>query len=132
MLHRSSRTIKRIDCVRVLGRGTRSKSKRHSPSAILLGRSTNMPATRLKRRTRTAQSKLTQGLLHTFGKTITDYCLASRMFSPLQEKGWNWLKRQRIIISILLEFLLPRDMVLESYIWMADGSLSECGNFHEP
>ena len=49
------------DCVRVLGRGTRWKSKRQSPQASLLGSSTNVPATRLKKRSRTAQSNCIQG-----------------------------------------------------------------------
>ena len=77
------------DRVRVLGRGTRSKSKRHSLSASLLGNSTNVPATRLERRSRTAQSIRTQGYIAFFGKTITDCCLATGMFSPSQEKSWN-------------------------------------------
>ena len=47
------------DRVRVLGRGTRSKSKRHFPLASLLGSSTNMPATPFERRPRTAQSNRT-------------------------------------------------------------------------
>ena len=51
---------------------------------------------------------------HTFGKTITDRCLATKMFSPSQEKSLNWQRRQKNIISILLEFLLPRDLVLKS------------------
>ena len=44
------------DRVRVLGRGIRSKSKRHFPPASLLGNSTNVPATRLERRSRTVHS----------------------------------------------------------------------------
>ena len=56
------------DHVRVLGRGTRSKSKRHFPPTSLLGSSTNMPATRLERRSRTAQSNRTQGYVAHYRK----------------------------------------------------------------
>ena len=50
------------DRVRVLGRGARSKNKRHSPpSASFIGSSTNVLATRLQRRRRAAQSIHTQG-----------------------------------------------------------------------
>ena len=42
--------------VRVLGRGARSKNKRHSPPASPSGCSTNVPATRLERRMEAAQS----------------------------------------------------------------------------
>ena len=49
------------DRVRVLGRGACSKSKRHSPPASLLSSSTNVPATRLERWSRTVQNNRTQG-----------------------------------------------------------------------
>ena len=49
------------DRVRILGRGTRSKSNQYSPPASLLDSSTNVSATRLERRSRTAQSIRTQG-----------------------------------------------------------------------
>ena len=44
------------DLVQVLGRGARSKSKRHSPLASLPGSFTNMPFASLERRSRTGQS----------------------------------------------------------------------------
>ena len=56
------------DRVRVLGRGTRSKSKRHSPQTSLSGNSTNVPATRLESRSSTAQSNPTQGYVAHFRK----------------------------------------------------------------
>ena len=46
--------------VRALDRGTRLKSKRHSLPASLLRNPTNVLATRLERRSRTAQSNRTQ------------------------------------------------------------------------
>ena len=49
------------DYVPVLGRGACLKSKRHSPQASLSGSSTTVLATRLKRRSRTAQTNRTQG-----------------------------------------------------------------------
>ena len=103
------------DCVRVLGKGTRSKSKQHSPSASLSGSSNYVPATRLEKSGR-GQCRLIvlKVMLHTFGKTITGCCLATKMFSLSQEKSLNWWKRQRNMISILLGFLLPRNVVLES------------------
>ena len=56
------------DCVRVLGRGARSKSKRRSTPASLSGNFTNVPATCLERRLRTAQSNYTQGYVpHVIG-----------------------------------------------------------------
>ena len=54
--------------VRVLSKGTRSKSKRHSSPAKLSGSSTNVHATRLERRSRTAQSNRTQGCVAHFRK----------------------------------------------------------------
>ena len=56
------------DCVRVLRRETCSKSKRHSPPASLLDSSTNLPATRLERWSRTAQSNRTQDYVVHFRK----------------------------------------------------------------
>ena len=56
------------DGVLVLGRETLSKSKRHSPPTSFLGSSTNVPATRLERRSRTAQSNRTQGYVAHFRK----------------------------------------------------------------
>ena len=56
------------DLFRVLGRGARSKSKRHSPQASLSGSSTNMPPTCLERRSRTAQNNRTQGYVAHFRK----------------------------------------------------------------
>ena len=57
------------DRVRVLGRGTRLKSKRHSPPASLLGSSTNVPAaTRSERQSRTAQRNCTEGYVAHFRK----------------------------------------------------------------
>ena len=58
----------KMDRVQALGRGTRLKSKRHSPPASLLGSSTKVPATRLERRTRTAQSNRTEGYVAHFRK----------------------------------------------------------------
>ena len=49
------------DRIRVLSRGAGLKSMRHSRPASLLGSSINMPATRLEKRQRTAQSNHTQG-----------------------------------------------------------------------
>ena len=46
--------------VRVLGRGTRSKNKRHSPPASPSGSSTNVPAIFLERRMEVAQSICTR------------------------------------------------------------------------
>ena len=54
--------------VRVLGRGSRSKSKRHSPPASLSGNSTNVPATRLEKRSRTAQGNRNQSYVAHFWK----------------------------------------------------------------
>ena len=47
--------------VQVLGRGACLKSMPHSPPASLSGSSTNVPATRLERQSRRAQSNRTQG-----------------------------------------------------------------------
>ena len=49
-----------------------------------------------------------QVMSHTFGKAIPDCCLATGMFSPTQEKSWNWQKSQRNIISILLEYFYQK------------------------
>ena len=56
------------DGIRVLGKRTRLKSKRHSLRASLFGSSTIMPATRLERRSRTAPSNRTQGYFAHFWK----------------------------------------------------------------
>ena len=61
--------------VRVLSRGTRSKSKRHYSSASLLGSSTNVSATRLERRSRTVQSN--QGYVAHFRKKPNSLLLGS-------------------------------------------------------
>ena len=47
--------------VQVLVRGAHSKSEQHSPPASLLDSSTKVPATRLERQLRIAQSNHTQG-----------------------------------------------------------------------
>ena len=44
--------------------------------------------------------------------------------SPSQEKSSNRLRKQSSIISILFEFLEPRDVALELWIWVAAGSSS--------
>ena len=49
-------------------RETHSKRKRHFPPGSLLGSSTNVPATRLERRLRIAQSNRTQGYIAHFRK----------------------------------------------------------------
>ena len=72
------------DRVRVLGRGTRSKSKRHSQPSSLLGSSTNVPATRLERRSRTAKSNRIQGYVVHFRK--------KRHILPLG--NWNALNKK--------------------------------------
>ena len=51
---------------------------------------------------------------YTFGKTIiTNCCLVTGMFSLSQQMSWNRQKMQKNIISILLEFLLPSNIVLD-------------------
>ena len=74
------------DRARVLGRGTRSKSKRHSPSASLLGSSTNVPTTRLERRSRTAPSNRTQGYIAHFRKNYHRLLLGIWNVLTLTEK----------------------------------------------
>ena len=54
--------------VRLLDRGARSKSKRHSLPASFSVSSTNVPATHLERQSRTAQSNRTQGYAAHFRK----------------------------------------------------------------
>ena len=54
--------------LRVLRRGTRSKSKRHSPPACLSGSSTNVTATSWKRWSRTTKSNRTQSYVAHFRK----------------------------------------------------------------
>ena len=49
----------KMDRVCVLGKGARSRSKRHSPPASLSDNSTKVPVTRLERQSRTAQSNRT-------------------------------------------------------------------------
>ena len=56
------------DRVRVLGRGSRSKDKRHSPLASLSGSSSTVPAIRLGRRLRTAQTNCNQSYVAHFWK----------------------------------------------------------------
>ena len=66
--HAASVVEQKKDQFRVLSRGACLKSKRHSPPASLFGSSTNVPATRLERRSRTAQSNCTQGYVAHFRK----------------------------------------------------------------
>ena len=56
------------DRVRVLGRGTHLKSKRHFSPASPSGSSTNVSATRLERRSKTVQSNCTQSYVAQFQK----------------------------------------------------------------
>ena len=83
------------DQVQVLGRGARSKSKRHFPPASILGSSINVPATRLERQLRTLQSNRTQGYVVHF--TITDCCftLTGKKLELVEEIRDFW-KRQGI------------------------------------
>ena len=69
----------------VLGRGSRSKIKRHSPPVSLLGSSTNVPATRLERRSRTAQSNRTQVYVARFWKNHQRLLLGNWNVSTLTE-----------------------------------------------
>ena len=74
------------DRIRVLGRRTRSKSKRHSPPAILLCSSTSVLTTRLERRSRTAQSNRTQGYVAHFRKNHHRLLLGNRNVFTLTGK----------------------------------------------
>ena len=60
----------RKDRIRVLSRGARLKSKRHSPPASFSGSFTNGPAIRLERRSKTAQSNRIQCYVAHFRKHI--------------------------------------------------------------
>ena len=111
--------------VRVLGTGSRSKSKRQSPpSSGHIGSSTNVLATHSKRRRRVAQRIIIKITSHIHVQTTTNCFLTTGMFSPVHVKRWSWWRKQNDIIWILLEFLLLRDMVLELQIWMAGESYS--------
>ena len=70
------------NCVRVLGREARSKSKEHFPPISLSGSSINVPATHLGRWSKTSQNNRTQGYV--------THCLATGVFSSSKEKRWNW------------------------------------------
>ena len=93
--------------VRVLGRETRLKGKRYFPPASLSVSSTNVPATRLERRSRTTQSNRTHGYVAHFRKN--DHRLLEQKCSHPQRKRVGICRRD--VISILLEFFLPRDVV---------------------
>ena len=57
------------DGVQVLGSQVQSKSKRRSPPANFSGSSTNVPVTRLERRSRIVQNNRTQGYAAHFRKS---------------------------------------------------------------
>ena len=80
--HAASVVAHKTDCVRVLGR-TRSNSKRHPPPPSLLGSSTNVPATGLEKRLRTAQSNRTQGYAAHFWTWQLE-CLVVCSINPFQ------------------------------------------------
>ena len=103
------------DRVRVLGRGIRSKSKRHSPPANLLGSSTNVPATRLEMWSRTALSNRTQGYVAHFRKNHHRLLLGNwnECSHPHRKRVGIGRRGEEISSRYLLEFLLPRDVVLE-------------------
>ena len=78
------------DRVRVLDRGTPSKSKQHSPLANLLGNSTNVPRTCLERRSKIAQSNRIQSYVAHFRKNRHRLLLNNWIVLTLsQEKSWN-------------------------------------------
>ena len=83
------------DRVRVLGRGTRSKSKRHSPPTSFLGSSTSMPATCLERRSRTALSNRTQGYVEHFRKNHHRLLLGNWNILTLTGKELELLEEAR-------------------------------------
>ena len=61
---------------------------------------------------------------HTHGSTITNCCYLIRISSPSQENRLHWLRKQSDIISILSEFVPPKDVALELWIWMTDENSS--------
>ena len=84
--------------VRVLGRKASLKSKRHSPPTSLLGSSTNVPATRFERRSRTVQSNGSQGCVALLRKNHDRLLLAN----------WNEAKKCHLDIArIFFYFLSP-------------------------
>ena len=74
------------DRFRVLGKGTLSKSKRNSPPTSLLGSSTNAPAARLERQSRTALSNRTQIYVAHFRKNHHRLLLGNWNVLTLTEK----------------------------------------------
>ena len=132
---------KRNDHVQFIGREACSKEKRHSSAVSLSGSSINLPATSLKRRSRTAQSNFTQhnvahfrknryrlllGKWNVFtgkveigrrGKEIScQYC-----WSFFYQETWFWNRRFGWRVKT---FLFRRR---SKYICS-----SECGNSHKP
>ena len=73
--------------IRVLGRGARSKNKRHSPPASPSGSSINVPTTRLERRMEAAQSIRTRDNVAHSQSNITNCFWAIGISSPSQEKS---------------------------------------------
>ena len=78
------------DRVRVLSRVIRSKSKRHSPPASFQAAPPTCSLHYWRGGLGQRRVIVLKVMSHTFGKTITDYYLATEMFSPSQKKSWNW------------------------------------------
>ena len=96
----------------------------NSLPASLSSSSTNVPAICLKRWWRTAQGNPTKGYVAHFSKNYQKLLLGNWNVLTLTGIELKSEEEAKNIISILLEFLLSRDVVLESYILMAGGSFS--------
>ena len=77
------------ECVRVLDRRACSKCMRRSSPASLSGSSTTFPLHVWGDGRDQGRVIVLEVRSHTFQKNISDCCLATGMFSPLQEKSWN-------------------------------------------
>ena len=78
------------DRVQALGSMTRSKYKRHFSPASILDSCINVPATRLERRWKTAQSNRIHGYLAHFGKNHHRPLLGNKNVRTLTEKKLDW------------------------------------------
>ena len=113
--------------VRVLSRGARSKNKRQSPPAALVAAPPMCPLHIWREEWRLCRVLVLEIMSHTHGSTITNCCWAIGISSPLQEKSWNYMRKQSSFISILSEFLQPKDVVLELWSgWRIETLLFWC------
>ena len=74
-------TQNKKDRVQVLCRGTRSKRKRHSPPASLLGSPTTYQLHVWRGGRRQCRVIVRKVMLHTFGETIADCCLKTNVLT---------------------------------------------------